>query len=324
MASPARAGTDDVCVDRDGALGHRANVAPTSTVIGKRGADPGGEQHAGGVTPSSVPTPHQEGSGAAPNMFTRERIGEGGAARVATLVALLDAQEQQPAVRRLRDWAFEALAPQPGESVVDVGAGTGTELRRLAEAVAPDGRAVGIEPNPGLREEASRRAALTGSAATLMDGDAADLPFADGAVHVLRCERVFQHLPTRRLQPTSSRASSHPADGWPCWTATGDRHQPPRRPRPRPPLRRGELAAHGQPVRGPAPAEPAPRRGADRRPRHRVGSARHAAACPARQRGDPPQRRCRGGGGGALHARRPTSSSPTRWPPPAQGRRSSP
>src|SRR6478735_589297 len=115
--------------------------------------------------------------------------------RVATLVAILDAQEQQPAVRRLRDWAFEALAPQPGESVVDVGAGTGTELRRLAEAVAPDGRAVGIEPNPGLREEASRRAALTGSAATLMDGDAADLPFADGAVHVLRCERVFQHLP---------------------------------------------------------------------------------------------------------------------------------
>jgi len=128
-------------------------------------------------------------------MFTRERIGEGGADRVATLVAILDAQEQQPAVRRLRDWAFEALAPQPGESVVDVGAGTGTELRRLAEAVAPDGRAVGIEPNPGLREEASRRAALTGSAATLMAGDAADLPFADGAVHVLRCERVFQHLP---------------------------------------------------------------------------------------------------------------------------------
>jgi SAM-dependent methyltransferase len=127
-------------------------------------------------------------------MFTRERIGEGGAARVATLVALLDAQEQQPAVRRLRDWAFEALAPQPGESVVDVGAGTGTELRRLAQAVAPNGRAVGVEPNPGLREEAAKRAALMGSAATFVDGDAADLPFADGAVHVLRCERVFQHL----------------------------------------------------------------------------------------------------------------------------------
>ena len=145
------------------------------------------------MTPQSVATPSGE-SGAAPNMFTRERIGEGGAARVATLVALLDAQEQQPAVRRLRAWAFEALAPQPGESVVDVGAGTGTELRRLAEAVAPNGRAVGIEPNPGLREEAARRAALLGSAATFIDGDAADLPFTDGAVHVLRCERVFQHL----------------------------------------------------------------------------------------------------------------------------------
>jgi SAM-dependent methyltransferase len=135
-------------------------------------------------------------------MFTRERIGEGGAARVATLVALLDAQEQQPAVRRLRDWAFEALAPQPGESVVDVGAGTGTELRRLAQAVAPNGRAVGVEPNPGLREEAAKRAALMGSAATFVDGDAADLPFADGAVHVLRCERVFQHL-------TDPQAAAH-------------------------------------------------------------------------------------------------------------------
>ncbi|MGO4661145.1 methyltransferase domain-containing protein [Terrabacter sp. 2TAF16] len=145
------------------------------------------------MTPQSGPTPPEE-PGAAPNMFTRERIGEGGAARVATLVALLDAQEQQPAVRRLRAWAFEALAPEPGESVVDVGAGLGTELRRLAEAVAPNGRAVGVEPNPGLREEASRRAALLGSAATFIDGDAADLPFADGAVHVLRCERVFQHL----------------------------------------------------------------------------------------------------------------------------------
>ncbi|MBW8729406.1 MAG: hypothetical protein JF622_00005, partial [Terrabacter sp.] len=84
------------------------------------------------MTPQSGPTPPEE-PGAAPNMFTRERIGEGGAARVATLVALLDAQEQQPAVRRLRAWAFEALAPEPGESVVDVGAGLGTELRRLAE-----------------------------------------------------------------------------------------------------------------------------------------------------------------------------------------------
>ncbi|GGN06166.1 hypothetical protein GCM10009721_37160 [Terrabacter tumescens] len=153
------------------------------------------------MTPDPVATPSGE-SGAAPNMFTRERIGEGGAARVATLVALLDAQEQQPAVRRLRDWAFEALAPQPGESVVDVGAGTGTELRRLAQAVAPNGRAVGVEPNPGLREEAAKRAALMGSAATFVDGDAADLPFADGAVHVLRCERVFQHL-------TDPQAAAH-------------------------------------------------------------------------------------------------------------------
>jgi SAM-dependent methyltransferase len=52
---------------------------------------------------------------------------------------------------------------------------------------------VGVEPDPGLRAEAERRAAGS-SSAKYVDGDARDLPFADGSVDVLRCERVFQHL----------------------------------------------------------------------------------------------------------------------------------
>jgi SAM-dependent methyltransferase len=130
----------------------------------------------------------------APSMFIRSQIGQGGEERVAALVRLLDLQEQQPAVTRLRDWVLTVLAPGLGDSAVDVGSGTGTEVIRLAEAVAPNGRAVGVEPNPALRAEAERRAAAAASTATFVDGDAADLPFDDGSVHVLRCERVFQHL----------------------------------------------------------------------------------------------------------------------------------
>lgn len=114
-------------------------------------------------------------------------------AELAGLVFVLDTQEALPSVQRLRDWSLAAIAPAGGEVAVDVGCGTGAEVRRLAELVGPHGRAVGVEPHPGLRGVAAERSAGTG--ASFVDGDAVSLPFDDAGVDVLRCERVFQHLP---------------------------------------------------------------------------------------------------------------------------------
>lgn len=111
---------------------------------------------------------------------------------LAQLVFVLDFQELQPSVARLRDWALAALAPQSGEVAVDVGCGTGAEVRRIAALVGPDGRSVGVEPHAGLRTTAVQRAA--GTTADFVDGDATHLPFEDASVDVLRCERVYQHL----------------------------------------------------------------------------------------------------------------------------------
>jgi SAM-dependent methyltransferase len=105
----------------------------------------------------------------------------------------LDHRALDPAVRHLRDWALNALAVRPGQRVVDVGSGTGDQVRELAVRAGPDGEAIGIEPNPGLRAEAARRAAGTG--VRFLDATAAALPFQDASVDALRCERVFQHLP---------------------------------------------------------------------------------------------------------------------------------
>jgi SAM-dependent methyltransferase len=74
--------------------------------------------------------------------------------------------------------------------VLDIGAGTGEHARTLAEAVGDTGEAIGLEPNPGMRAEAARRAPR----ARFVGGDAYDLPFADGSVDAVTCERVFQHL----------------------------------------------------------------------------------------------------------------------------------
>lgn len=124
--------------------------------------------------------------------FHRGNVAEDAAADTAGQVFVLDMQESLPGVIRLRDWAMAALAPQPGETAVDVGCGAGAEVRRFAAAVGESGRAIGIEPHAGLRAVAEERSAGTG--ATFLDAEATDLPFEAGTVDVIRCERVFQHL----------------------------------------------------------------------------------------------------------------------------------
>ncbi|MET7684996.1 methyltransferase domain-containing protein [Streptomyces sp. NPDC005423] len=113
---------------------------------------------------------------------------------VTRLVAALDSQETNPGVRRLREWAYDALAVRPGERVLDVGSGTGSTTRELATAVGPRGTALGVEPNPGLRSVAERRGAEANSPARFTDGDALSLPVPGGSVDVVWCERVLQHL----------------------------------------------------------------------------------------------------------------------------------
>ena len=113
---------------------------------------------------------------------------------VAFMVMLLDLQDRDLSIRRLRDWALAGAGVGPGLTVLDVGSGTGTMTRELAALVGPAGRATGVEPNPVLRALAEERAAEAGSHAVFVDGLADALPVADGTVDVVWCERVLQHL----------------------------------------------------------------------------------------------------------------------------------
>jgi ubiquinone/menaquinone biosynthesis C-methylase UbiE len=113
---------------------------------------------------------------------------------VAFMVMLLDLQDRDRSIRRLRDWALATAAVGPGQRVVDVGSGTGTMTRELAALAGPAGSVTGVEPNPVLRALAEERAVEAGSSAVFVDGLADALPMADGSVDVLWCERVLQHL----------------------------------------------------------------------------------------------------------------------------------
>lgn len=125
--------------------------------------------------------------------FHKDRQAQDREADLAARLYVLDVQDRLPGVQRLRDWILQALAPQPGERAVDVGCGTGSEVRRLATLVTPGGEAIGVDPDDGMRREALRRCADV-PGASIVAGEAEALPFDDGSIEVLRCERVFQHL----------------------------------------------------------------------------------------------------------------------------------
>ncbi|MFW6090682.1 MAG: class I SAM-dependent methyltransferase [Actinomycetota bacterium] len=60
--------------------------------------------------------------------------------------------------RVVDEWFLERHRPRPGDVVVDLGCGSGEFTARLA-AMVPDGRVIGVEPDPSMLEAASRHAA---------------------------------------------------------------------------------------------------------------------------------------------------------------------
>jgi SAM-dependent methyltransferase len=76
----------------------------------------------------------------------------------------------------------EAVAPAPGELLVDVGCGTGSAA---LIAAARGARVTGVDPAPRLLEVARAEAAERGLDAAFVEGDAASLPLADGEADVV-------------------------------------------------------------------------------------------------------------------------------------------
>lgn len=57
----------------------------------------------------------------------------------------------------VRSAALSVLAPQPGETIVDLACGTGLSFARLVRAVGSTGRIIGIDGSPDMLRHARRR-----------------------------------------------------------------------------------------------------------------------------------------------------------------------
>ncbi|MBM3157328.1 MAG: methyltransferase domain-containing protein [Chloroflexi bacterium] len=81
--------------------------------------------------------------------------------------------------RKYTETALGRLAVSEGETVLEIGFGTGHCLKRIAESVGPKGTAYGIDISTGMMEISKERLEKAGleNRVKLFCGDAANLPF---------------------------------------------------------------------------------------------------------------------------------------------------
>ena len=87
---------------------------------------------------------------------------------------------------------------QPGERVLDLGSGAGTDSLVAAQMVGPDGHVTGIDMTPEMLAKARRAAAEMGATnVEFVEADAERLPFDDESFDVVISNGVIDLIPDK-------------------------------------------------------------------------------------------------------------------------------
>lgn len=87
---------------------------------------------------------------------------------------------------------------EPGERVLDVGSGAGTDSLVAAQMVGPDGSVVGIDMTPEMLEKARAGAAELGlQNVSFVAGEAEQLPFSEESFDVVISNGVIDLIPDK-------------------------------------------------------------------------------------------------------------------------------
>jgi len=116
-------------------------------------------------------------------------------------VAYLERVNLLPAIRRYKARVFEMLDLHSGDFVLDVGCGTGSDIREMVLATNSKARFVGIDSSEimvGKARSLTPDSMLESRAVSYLRGNVSQLPFNNGTFDSVRADRVFQHLGKER------------------------------------------------------------------------------------------------------------------------------
>lgn len=115
------------------------------------------------------------------------------AAQPQSLYEFLNLVNDLPEVRAYKQLIRTHLAPQPGETLLDVGCGIGIEAGRIARD-HPDVHVIGLD-REAMLTEAAARASPQGVTIRWLEGQAESVPLPDESVDACMTERVLKYLP---------------------------------------------------------------------------------------------------------------------------------
>src|SRR5579859_7654582 len=97
--------------------------------------------------------------------------------------------------RAFREKLLSFAGLKSGESVLDIGCGTGTLAIASGRQVGPTGRVYGIDASPEMIARAERKAKRAGADIKLQKAVAESLPFPDAQFDAVLSTVMLHHLP---------------------------------------------------------------------------------------------------------------------------------
>lgn len=94
----------------------------------------------------------------------------------------------------LRKTTVNLAQVKPGDSVLEVGCGTGTLTLAAKRQAGPEGKAFGIDIIPGMIELSQRKAVQANEDITFQLGSIDDIPFSKNKFDVVMCSFMIFHM----------------------------------------------------------------------------------------------------------------------------------
>ena len=96
--------------------------------------------------------------------------------------------------RTLRERTINLAQVKAGDSILEVGCGTGTLTLAAKRQAGPSGKAFGIDVIPGMIELSRRKASQANEQVTFQLGSIDDIPFSENQFDVVMCSFMIFHM----------------------------------------------------------------------------------------------------------------------------------